>query len=468
MLNTIEGQVLVSGTQVRLISIEVDDEVIASYLVDVPEEHRTEVTVTALRIGLQALNMSMDHVLLQNVNEARNQLVHVLNDQTSQMAKNTKHLNEEMQNITKHFVDALRDEYRQYFGSQDGRVSETFKKMQEEMKGQVESLTAQVLKQFDPDGSNSIPEKMKDAINKVWAEQAQAFKNILSKENPDNPLSEMAKENKEWQKALEKEMAGLKNEVTNVLQKIAEEKGAKEERIGTPKDGRNFEAVVHECLAFLSRPFGDILDDCSGTPGRLGTSKEGDHLITINLDDSGQIKSYIAWESKTSSKQIKKESDLLALLDRIAENRAADAVVLVVPSQDVLPTGCGDFQIYNNNRIVCVYDYENVLPMQIAYKYSRAIAKIQKTSLSHGKDDGMSREKLEGYISLIVASLKNLLKTGTSLNTIKKESESIKTSIKSHESSILEIIEQMQNEFSPDLKANEDEDSEASDESVNF
>jgi len=458
--------VLISGTQVKIVDLGMDDEVISSYLGEVSEEHRAETVITALRIGLQALNRSMDHVMLQNVNEARNRLVNVLEAHTNQVTKNTDNLSETMNKITDHFVKALRNEYIQYFGNENGRVRDTFAKMQKEMKDQVENLTNQVLKQFDPEGSESIPEKMKEEINKTWDEQAQAFKNILSKENPDNPLAEMAKENKDWQKTMEKEMQGLKNEVTSVMQKIAEEKGAKEERVGTPKEGRNFESAVHETLSVLSRPFGDILDDCSGSPGNLGTSKVGDHLITVNGDDSGQIKGYVAWESKNRSKQIKKESELVAMLDQVAENRGADIAVLVVPTKDVLPSGYEDFHIHNTNRIVCVYDSEDLLPLEVAYKYSRAVAKLQSSASIQDHEGGITREKLEKYKGRIMASLKELRKTNTSINTIKKESEKVKGYVKTHQNSIMEIIEEMEEEYSADSKPDEvevEEDSENTD-----
>ena len=207
----------------------------------------------------------------------------------------------------------------------------------------------------------------------------------------------------------------------------------------------------------MSRPFGDVLDDCSTITGLLGTSKVGDHLITINPEETNNVKVTIALESKSDAKQVKNETDLLQILEQTAENRGADVAILVAPSEDILPAGCGNFKIYKNNRIACVYDGEDSLALQIAYRYARTIAKMQRVAEDKegdfkGLDEVKVKEFAEDYQEI---GRKTSKKSTTCLNTISKESDQVKAIVKEHMQSILDIVSRMETACNPLIESDE-------------
>lgn len=446
--------IYISGSQVMFTDLVIEDDVISSYLKAIPEEHREETVTAGLRIGLQALNRSIDSAMFEKIQETRNQLSLVVSNQSKKMTEDVANIKEEMGKVTKDMVDTLQREYNTYFGNENGRVKENFKRMQDDMQKQVESLVNQVIIRFDPEGSNSIPQKMADIINRTWGEQAKAFKSIISVDNPENPLAGIAKDNKHWQETVDNQLATFKKEVQGALndmvERLGQNKGTADERKGSPRGGFDYQNMVHENLGFMSRPFGDILDDCSTITGLLGTSKVGDHLITINPEETNNVKVTIALESKSDAKQVKNETDLLQILEQTAENRGADVAILVAPSEDILPAGCGNFKIYKNNRIACVYDGEDSLALQIAYRYARTIAKMQRVAEDkEGDFKGLDEVKVKEFAEIIRKSVGNLKKSTTCLNTISRESDQVKAIVKEHMQSILDIVSRMETACNP-------------------
>lgn len=453
-------RICISGNQVMFTNLTIEDEIIASYLKAIPDVDWEENVTAGLRIGLQALNRSVDHAMFEQIQEARTQLSLVATTQSKKIAEDVAGIKHEMGQVTKNMIEALQKEYSSYFGNENGRVKENFQRMQQDMQKQVESLITQVINRFDPQGNESIPQKMADIINKAWSEQAKAFKSIISIENPENPLTGIARDNKKWQETVDNQLATFKKDVQGTLndlvERLGQNKGTAGERKGSPRGGLEYQDMVHESLGFMSRPFGDILDNCSAVSGLLGTSKVGDHLITVNPEETNNVKVTIALESKSDSKQVKNETDMLQILEHTAENRGADVAILVAPSEDILPPGCGNFKIYKNNRIVCVCDGEDYLALQIAYRYARTIAKIQRVAEDkEGAFQGLEEIKVKQFGTSIQKSVGNLKKTNTCLNTIKKESDLAKGIIKEHVQQILEIVSQMELECNPLMESSE-------------
>ena len=230
--------IYISGNQVMFTDLVIEDDVISSYLKAIPEEHWEETVTAGLRIGLQALNRSIDSAMFEKIQETRNQLSLVVANQSKKATEDVANIKEEMGKVTKNMVDTLQREYSTYFGSENGRVKENFKRMQDDMQKQVESLVNQVIIRFEPEGSNSIPQKMADIINRAWGEQAKAFKSIISVDNPENPLASIAKDNKRWQENVDNQLATFKKDVQGTLndlvERLGQNKGTADERKAHP------------------------------------------------------------------------------------------------------------------------------------------------------------------------------------------------------------------------------------------
>jgi hypothetical protein len=102
-------------------------------------------------------------------------------------------------------------------------------------------------------------------------------------------------------------------------------------------------------------------------------------------------------------------------MDEAKTNRNADFVIYLAASEDQLHKQIGDFQIYDNDKLVT-----HAGLWQVALKVVISLLKLENTEL-----DGIDRNAVEKEIESIQNSIKAFRTIKTAANTVKNEAEKI-------------------------------------------
>ena len=137
--------------------------------------------------------------------------------------------------------------------------------------------------------------------------------------------------------------------------------------------GTSYEDLVHDQVAAIVAPLGDLAEQIGRTAGCDG-NQAGDELVTLNLDDTLASTARVVLElkdRKLGMAAIQKE------LDAAISNRDALVGVAVFSRDEHNPAGCPF--TYHGNKAIVVYDKETLddNALRLALMWARWVARRQ-------------------------------------------------------------------------------------------
>jgi hypothetical protein len=232
-----------------------------------------------------------------------------------------------------------------------------------------------VTRHFGGDRSTAVQHQLREVMVKLLQESRQDLLKQFSAEDGHNPLAEFRsavvremRETRNGHEALIEKLSGLQGDVRLLAgAREAEEELAAERDRGTGK-GRTFEQQAFDLVEELAEARGDVAMHVGDERAASG-GKKGD--IVIELDAaSGPARGRIALELK--DKKLSKNEAWAELNGALASRDAAFAI-LVVASEDRVPSGRQALHEYEGNKMIVALDRETLdpRPLELAYRYAR-------------------------------------------------------------------------------------------------
>jgi hypothetical protein len=201
-------------------------------------------------------------------------------------------------------------------------------------------------------------------------------RNVRVALDPDAPDSVLARTKREILDTVKEQGRDLRNELQEVAAALAASKARAETVELTAIKGFSYEDVLDVGLASIASVHGDLSERVGTRTGVSGT-KRGDHLVTINLDDTCGQEARFVFECKDRKLGMAKTMDELT---KAIENHTARAAIAVFSRQDLAPTPLPF--CWSGNRAVLVYDKEQPDEdgLHLAYAWARWVCRRELTA----------------------------------------------------------------------------------------
>jgi hypothetical protein len=264
--------------------------------------------------------------------------------------------------------ESLQEQLERFLGEDSGAMAKA-------LDSHAEELAELIAEHFGGDRSTAVQHQLKELVTRLLNESRQDLVRQFSAEDGHNPLSdfkaavvrEVKRSGEAHEKLIEK-LAKLEGEVRRLHDaQEAEAVLADERERGTLK-GRAFEQRALELVERIASARGDVAlhvgDERSASGG-----KRGDILIEIDAA-SGQARGRIAIDAKDEKLSKNKARETL---DAALEERDAAFAILVVASEEKLPSGREPLHEYEGNKMIVTLDKETLDPrgLELAYRYAR-------------------------------------------------------------------------------------------------
>jgi hypothetical protein len=235
--------------------------------------------------------------------------------------------------------------------------------------GEVKSDIASILEAtFDEDSKSSVIAK----IDTVLEDAVQRLdRNVRSAFDPDAPDSALGRMKHEITETVKDQVGGVSRDLKELALALAANRAHAEAIELTAVKGFAYEDVVEAGLARIAAVHGDLLDRVGTSSGSSGT-KHGDHLVTLNPEDTYGHEARIVIECKDRKLGMRKAMEEV---EKAMENHDALAGIVVFSRQDLAPTPTPFFN--SGNRAVVVLDKAepDPLALQLAYTWGRWVAR---------------------------------------------------------------------------------------------
>jgi len=344
-----DGSVLIDG-------LTVADRTLAEL---VERRHETgiepEATVTdALEIGARVLDREST---VAEVDHVRREFERVSGEVERSFSDRARGITEELQKQFERFL---------------GEDSGTMGKVLDAHSGE---LTELVSVHFGGDRNTAVQHQLREVMVKLLQESRQDLLRQFSAEDGHNPLAgfqaavvrEM-RTSREGHEAMLERLTGLQGEI-RVLSgaREAEAALAEERERGTGK-GRTFEQRAFEIVEELAAGRGDVAHHVGDERSASG-GKKGDIVIEIEAA-SGRARGRIALDAKDETLS---KNEAWKVLNAALEERDAAFAILLVASEDKVPSGRQALQEYEGNKMIVTLDRESfdATPVELAYRYAR-------------------------------------------------------------------------------------------------
>ena len=236
-----------------------------------------------------------------------------------------------------------------------------------------------LIQEFDDNNNTSTISKIKDAIDLYLARRESEVAQLLSLEEPENPM-------------ISRPLKSVYDRIQEILEKLTEDKGVKKGRAKATIKGTNFEAAVFELVDEVAMEFQDIADD-PGAQGKMGAkgNNEGDIVVNFQFDSINKVTGKLVIECKHHDKP-KSKASLLVELEKGVSNREADYGVLITNESGYNSHGAFPFwEDWGNRRAILVVedDFTKIDPNKIRFAYLLARARVldMKSNLDADKLD---------------------------------------------------------------------------------
>jgi hypothetical protein len=364
------------GDRVAIDGLVVDDEC-AVRLVREREEHGDDpikTVVDAIEIGARVLDREQAGANAEFVKAEFEKAAQDLNTQFTDRARQfAEFFNERIDKVLGPENGHLQRELDKLFS--DGSTASVQNRVLELVHEELARSRTDLMKQFSSaDGSNPLADFKAGTIRVLKAAEERQH------ETQQRMLQQMAD--------LEKQLQALRLEKEKL-----EEVEAERER-GTAK-GRTFEEAVAAAVDEIALAQGDVSDAVGDLTEATG--KVGDVVVSIDACN-GPARGRIVFEAKDSRMSKPKA---LEELDRAIAERSADFAVLVVPTDEELPSKLEPLREYNGDKMVVALDPETgPLPLEYAYRIARA-----RVLMSRSDAEGIDAEAVRAAGDRALAAL---------------------------------------------------------------
>jgi hypothetical protein len=291
-------------------------------------------------------------------------------------------------------VDFVKRELERAFGDLDRAFSERALKITEELEERLESFLGEdsgamakaldshaeelgelIAAHFGGDRSTAVQHQIREVLGKSLLEQRQELLKQFSASDGHNPLADFKgavvrelKVSGEKHDVLIERLAKLEGEINllHAAQRSDEELAAERER-GTGK-GRDFEQRAFELVEEMAATRGDVAHHVGDERSASG-GKAGDIVIEIDAA-SGAAKGRIAIDAK--DEKLSKNEAWKVLNASLAERDASFAILLVA-SDEKVPSGREPLHEYEGNKMIVALDRETFdgRALELGYRYAR-------------------------------------------------------------------------------------------------
>jgi hypothetical protein len=264
--------------------------------------------------------------------------------------------------------DSLEKQFERFLGEEGGAMSKV-------LESHADELAEVVARHFGGDRSTAVQHQVRELVVKALGESRQDLLRQFSAEDGHNPLAdfkaavvrEVKRSGESHDKLIEK-LAQLEGEVKRLRDaREAEAELAAERERGTSK-GRAFEQQAFELVESLAGARGDVAHHVGDERSASG-GKKGDIVIEIEAA-AGPARARIAIEAK--DEKLSKNRAWETLNAALAE-RDAGFAILVVASDEKVPSGREPLHEYEGNKMIVTLDRETLDPraLELAYRYAR-------------------------------------------------------------------------------------------------
>jgi hypothetical protein len=330
-------QVLVLDSEVRIIDLTDTDPYVHRVLAEAADPE--EATHTILRVGAQA-SLIAGAVLDAQVVERRFENLATRFDTSLGTA-----------------VSQIGEVSSELFGQENGSLTRLLTQTRDGLKALLDDT-------FDPDSKSS-------AIAKIDAVFDGAVQHLDGKVratlDPDNPASALGRAKREITEAVKEAAREHGKQLQELVVAIETGKARARAAETTAVKGFAYEDVLQRGLAAIAAIHGDLAEPVGTRTGLAGT-KSGDHLVTINPEDTCGAEARFVIECKDRRLSMSKTMEELA---KAMDNHAARAAIAVFSRAEHAP---GQLPFYpSGNRAVLVYDKDDPdgSALQLAYTWAR-------------------------------------------------------------------------------------------------
>jgi hypothetical protein len=264
--------------------------------------------------------------------------------------------------------EGLVKQFERFLGEDGGAMSKL-------LDSQADEFTELVTKHFGLDRNTAVQHQIKEDVKKALGDSRQDLLRQFSAQDGHNPLADFkasvvqaVKRSGESQERLIEKVAELQGEVKRLRDAgEAEAELAAERERGTGK-GREFEQHAYELVEQLAAGRGDVAHHVGDERSASG-GKKGDIVIEIDAA-SGAAKGRIAIDAK--DEKLSKNA-AWAVLNAALDERDAGFAILLVASDEKVPSGRQQLHEYEGNKMVVALDKETMDPaaLELAYRYAR-------------------------------------------------------------------------------------------------
>lgn len=274
-------------------------------------------------------------------------------------------MSDHMDGALSHTVEKVSQLTDDLLDQEDGTIARLFA----DAKSGIEGLLQET---FDPHSRESALGRLQQIFDDAVARHHRDLRSSLDPDDNDTPLgrwrSQVVRELQSSTEIIRKDLADLSTSLA-----VRQAKQAERER-GTAK-GVEYEDLVHLVATDIAAHHGDVVEALGRTAGSTG-AKTGDHVITINPEDTGGVPARIALEVKNRRLSLPK---VLDELDRAMTNREAQSAIAVFATQDQAPVSV-PISVFND-RVVTVLDEDSPdeRALELAVLVARWIARRKLT-----------------------------------------------------------------------------------------
>ena len=351
-----DATVSVHGDEVLIDGLAVEDRTLAELI-----EHRlareiaaVETVTDALEIGARVLDREATGA---EVDAVRRELERASAEAEVSFAERARQIGEH-----------LEKQFERFLGEDGGAMSKV-------LDSHADGLAELIAQHFGGDRNTAVQHQLKEIVGKSLSDSRQDLLRQFSAQDGHNPLAdfkasvvrEVKRSSESHDKLIEK-LAQLEGEVKRLHDaRMAEDELSAERERGTGK-GRAFEQQAFELVEAMASARGDVAihvgDERSASGG-----KKGDIVIEIDAA-SGQAKGRIAIDAK--DEKLSKNRAWEILNAALAERDAGFAILLVA-SDEKVPSGRQQLHEYEGNKMIVTLDKETLDggPLELAYRYAR-------------------------------------------------------------------------------------------------
>jgi hypothetical protein len=257
------------------------------------------------------------------------------------------------------------------------QVAEYFNERVEAVFGPENGHLQKELEKLFSDGSSaSVQNRVRELVQETLTRSREDLVRQFTAADGSNPLADFkagtirvlkaAEERQhESQQAMLRQMAELEKQLQALrLEKEKLEEVEAEREKGTAK-GRSFEEQVAEAIDAIALAQGDVAEAVGDVRGATG--KTGDIVVAIDACN-GPSRGRIVFEAK--DRRLSRPG-ALAELDKAMADRDADFAVLIVPTEEEVPSKLQALREYNGDKLVLAHD-EAALALEVGYRLARA------------------------------------------------------------------------------------------------